>query len=57
MAKQFQNRPGHRAPHGAPDYSGRVGAWVTEAQRKKFLRNGGSAWLRGLINSAKDKAP
>ena len=50
--KQVQNRIGRRAPHGSPDYPGRVSAWVTEAQRKKFLREGGSAWLRQLIDAA-----
>ena len=48
--KQKQRRLKTRAPHGSPIYSKRIAAWVTPAQRRAFEREGGSAWLRTLID-------
>jgi len=50
--KQKQHRMRTRAPHGSPDYPERVAAWVTTRQRRAFDRNGGSIWLRGVIDFA-----
>jgi hypothetical protein len=50
--KQFQNRPGTRAPHGSPHYPERVGAWVTEEQHKHVMKNGGSGFLRAIIQKS-----
>ena len=49
MAKQHQHRPATRAPHGKPNYSKRVGAWVTTRQHSWTRRRGGSAYIRRLI--------
>lgn len=50
--KQKQHRPKHRAPHGSPLYTQRVGAWVTKRQHAWVRKNGGSALLRQLIAEA-----
>lgn len=47
-----QQHHGTRAPHGKPDKTVRLGARVTPAQRRKFMRRGGSEWLRALIKEA-----
>lgn len=49
-AKQKQHRPKHRAPHGSPIYTERIGAWVTVKQKRWVRRNGGSGYLRDLIS-------
>lgn len=48
--KQLQHRPPTRAPHGAPQYTERVAAFVTAKQKRAFERRGGSTWLRDLID-------
>lgn len=50
-AKQLQHH-GPRAPRGRPEQTRRLGARVSEALYRKFLRKGGSAWLRRLIKEA-----
>lgn len=50
--KQRQHRPKTRAPHGSPFFSERVAAWITPAQKRKFTKNGGSQWLRKIIDAA-----
>lgn len=50
--KQRQHRPSTRAPHGAPEYTERLAACVTARQKRKFMRNGGSQWLRELLDKA-----
>lgn len=52
MSKRKQHRPSTRAPHGTPAYTAKLAAWVTRQQKRAFLRNGGSAWLRKLIDEA-----
>lgn len=49
---QRQNRPPTRAPHGSPIYVERIAICCTPAQKKKFMRLGGSGWLREIINKA-----
>lgn len=49
MAKQHQNRPKSRAPHGHPKYTARFAFYCTEAMRKQIMRKGGSAYIRHLI--------
>ena len=34
--KSQQNRPKTRAVHGSPDFTARIGAWVTEEQYQYF---------------------
>lgn len=53
--KQIQHRPDSRAPHGCPEFTERVAAYVTPKQKRKFMRNGGSQRLRRLIDSAPAK--
>lgn len=48
--KQHQHRPKTRAPHGSPFFPARIGAWVTEEQHKFVMKNGGSAYLRKLLD-------
>ena len=50
--KQVQNRLPTRAPHGCPEFTERVAAYVTERQKRKFMKMGGSQWLRKLIDAA-----
>jgi hypothetical protein len=50
--KQIQHRPETRAAHGCPEFTERAAAYVTPKQKRKFMRNGGSQWLRKLIDSA-----
>ncbi len=50
--KQRQHRPATRAPHGCPEFTDRVAAYVTPAQKRKFRRNGGSQWLRQIIDAS-----
>jgi hypothetical protein len=50
--KQHQHRMAHRAPHGAPEFTERVAAYVTARQKRKFRQRGGSDWLRKLIDAA-----
>lgn len=50
--KQRQNRPKTRAPHGCPEFTERLAAYVTAKQKRKFVKLGGSAWLRDLIDNA-----
>ena len=50
---QRQHRPKTRAPHGCPEYTKRIAAYVTAAQKRKFQRKGGSEWLRKLIQEAR----
>jgi len=47
--RSIQRRPAHRAPHGAPLYSARIGAWVTEEMYQAFHRWGGSEGLRVMF--------
>jgi hypothetical protein len=48
--KQRQHRPGTRAPHGCPQFTERVAAYVTPKQKRAFTKLGGSGWLRSLID-------
>jgi hypothetical protein len=50
--KQYQHRPKTRAPHGSRQFPARLGAWVTPRQYQAFRRNGGSEWLRRLLDDA-----
>lgn len=50
--KQHQHRPKTRAPHGSPLHTRQIGAWVTEELFEKFHREGGSAWLRQVMEAA-----
>jgi hypothetical protein len=50
--KQHQNRTGVRAPHGSPEFTERIAFYCTAAQKKKFMKNGSSAWARQLIAQA-----
>lgn len=52
MRKQRQHRPATRAPHGAPEFTERIAAYVTPTQKRKFKRNGGSQYLRDLLDKA-----
>lgn len=52
VSRQRQNRPTRRAPHGAPEFTERIAAYVTSRQKRAFVRKGGSAWLRDLIDRA-----
>lgn len=52
MKSQSQHRPPTRAPHGSPEFTEKLAAWVTPKQKRAFLRKGGSAWLRRLIDEA-----
>lgn len=52
QTKQRQHRTGTRAPHGCPEFTERVAAYVTAKQKRAFRKLGGSAWLRGLIDNA-----
>lgn len=45
-----QHRPKTRARHGSPQFSKRIAAWVTPAQRRAFERGGGSEWLRKVLD-------
>lgn len=47
-----QHRPKTRAPHGCPEFTERVAAYVTAKQKRAFRKLGGSAWLRKLIDQA-----
>lgn len=46
-----QKRSKHRAPHGSPEFSSRVGGWVTEEQYQFFHYKGGSIWLRSILSA------
>ena len=50
MPKSKQTRLTHRAPHGAPEFTARLAAYCTEAQKAKFDSHGGSVWLRRVID-------
>ena len=43
-----------RAPHGSPEFTERIAFYCTSKQKKKFRKNGGSAWARHLIDGAFD---
>ncbi len=49
---QRQHRPANRAPHGAPEFTERIAIYCTPAQKRKFVKRGGSGWLRELIGKA-----
>lgn len=53
--KSQQNRPKTRAVHGSPDFTARIGAWVTEEQYQYFHDKGGSIWLRELLDKEMKK--
>lgn len=50
---QRQHRPATRAPHGAPEFTERIAIYCTPKQKRKFLKNGASSWLRDVIDQAK----
>ena len=52
MRQRKQHRPPTRAPHGSPEFTEKLATWVTKEQKRAFRRNGGSAWLRTLIDEA-----
>jgi hypothetical protein len=52
MTKQKQHRPPTRAPHGSPEYTERIALYCTPKQKRKFRKNGGSAWVRELLDRA-----
>lgn len=45
-----QKRSGKRAPHGSPEFTARLGAWVTEEQYQFFHAQGSSIWLRKVLD-------
>lgn len=47
---QAQHRPTTRAPHGDPIYTEPIAFKGTKAHKRAFQRNGGSGWLRNLID-------
>lgn len=49
--KQLQHH-GPRAPQGKPEKTVRIALRCTPAQRRKMMRNGGSMWIRQLIDQA-----
>lgn len=49
---QRQHRLATRAPHGAPEFTERIAIYCTPAQKRKFVKRGGSQWLRELIGKA-----
>lgn len=51
MTKQIQHH-GKRALRGKPELTERISQRVTPAERRKVQRNGGSAWVRKLIQEA-----
>lgn len=48
--KQKQNRSGKRAPHGSPVHTRQFGFWCTEEQFEIIHANGGSRWMRKLVD-------
>jgi hypothetical protein len=48
---QVQNH-GPRARAGSPELVERIALWCTEKQRRAVRRNGGSIWVRKLIDEA-----
>lgn len=45
-----QKRSGKRSPHGSAEFSARIGCWATEEQYQFFHRQGGSIWLRKVLD-------
>ena len=54
MSKHKQSRPATRAPHGCPEFTERIAFYCTPAQKKKFMKSGGSQWMRRVIDTTNE---
>lgn len=59
MTEKSEKKTPKKSPGRKPIYGEKmmlINFFVTESMRDKYLRNGGSAWLRKLIEEAPDTA-
>ncbi len=52
MTRRQTQHHGPRAPHGKPEKTVRIALRCTPKQRRAVQKNGGSMWVRQLIDEA-----